>query len=54
MNQICRIFNIGYNRADSIMDELEHLGIVSPVIQGRPRSVLVDEEEVERILKNNS
>lgn len=53
MNQICRIFNIGYNRADSIMDELEHLGIVSPVIQGRPRSVLVDEEEVERILNNN-
>lgn len=52
MNQICRIFNIGYNRADSIMDELENLGIVSPVIQGRPRSVLVDEEEVERILKN--
>lgn len=52
MNQICRIFNIGYNRADSIMDELEHLGIVSPVIQGRPRSVLVDEEEVERILNN--
>lgn len=53
MNQICRIFNIGYNRADSIMDELESLGIVSPVIQGRPRSVLVDEEEVERILNNN-
>lgn len=54
MNQICRLFNIGYNRADSIMDELEKLNIVSPVIQGRPRSVLVDEEEVERILNNNN
>ena len=41
MNQICRMFNIGYNRIDSIMDELQDLGIVSPVIQGKPRSVLV-------------
>ena len=53
MNQICRMFNIGYNRIDSIMDELQDLGIVSPVIQGKPRGVLVSsEDELDQILKN--
>ena len=53
MNQIQRTFNIGYNRADDLMGQLEAMGIVSPVIPGKQRSVLVDMEELERILFNN-
>ena len=52
MNQICRLFGIGFNRADNLMYSLEQMGIVGPAIQGRPRTVLVDEEELERILNN--
>jgi len=53
MNQIQRTFNIGYNRADDLMCQLEQMGIVSPVIPGKQRSVLIDIEELERILFNN-
>ncbi len=52
-NQIIRVFGIGYNRADTIMNKLEQLGIVSAVIPGRSRTVLADVDELERILKNN-
>ena len=54
MNQMIRMFNIGYNRIDTIMDNLQNMGIVSSAIQGKPRSVLVtSEDELEQILKNN-
>lgn len=52
VNQICRLFGIGFNRADNLMYSLEQMGIVGPAIQGRPRTVLVNEEELERILNN--
>ena len=50
VNQLQRVFNIGYNRADDMMNTLEKLGVVSPAIQGKPRTVLVEMEELERIL----
>lgn len=36
-----RRFNIGYNRACRIMDELEQAGIVGPALGGKPRAILV-------------
>jgi DNA segregation ATPase FtsK/SpoIIIE-like protein len=43
---------MGFNRADNIMIGLEKLGIVSPVIPGRQRDVLVQsEEELDEILR---
>jgi len=50
VNQLQRVFNIGYNRADDMMNTLEKLGVVSPAIQGKPRTVLVEMDELERIL----
>lgn len=38
---IQRIFQIGYNRACLIMDDLEEVGIVSEVWGARPRKVLI-------------
>lgn len=36
-----RRFNIGYNRASKIMDQLEQAGIVGPALGGKPRTILV-------------
>ena len=47
---IQRRFNIGYNRAGRIMDQLERLGVVGPSHGGKPRSVLVDPMALENIL----
>jgi len=44
-----RHFNMGYNRAGRLMDELEKAGIVSQAYGSRPRDVLIqDEESLER------
>lgn len=52
MNQLQKAFGMGFNRADNIMIGLEKLGIVSPVIPGRQRDVLVQsEEELDEILR---
>jgi len=47
-----RRYCIGYNRAGKIMDQLEQLGVVGPSHGGKPRSVLVNHMQLERILKN--
>lgn len=52
MNQIQKLFKIGYNKADEWMNELQAMGVVSPVVPGRQRSVLVDIDELERLLQN--
>lgn len=48
-----RRYNIGYNRAGRIMDQMEAAGIVGPSQGGKPRQVLVDSMTLERILENN-
>lgn len=48
-----RRYNIGYNRAGRIMDQMEAAGIVGPSQGGKPRQVLVDSLTLERILENN-
>lgn len=45
-----RRYEIGYNRAGRIMDQLEALGIVGPATGGKPRNVLVDSVTLEDIL----
>lgn len=45
-----RRYNIGYNRAGRIMDQMEAAGIVGASQGGKPRSVLVDLISLERIL----
>ncbi len=47
-----RRFEIGYNRAGKIMDQMEAAGIVGPASGSKPRSVLVDPVSLERILSN--
>ena len=45
-----RSYNIGYNRAGRIMDQLEAAGIVGPASGGKPRKVLMDPADLDRIL----
>lgn len=47
-----RTYEVGFNRAGRIMDQLEQAGIVGPAQGGKPRSVLVGPMEVEDILAN--
>lgn len=47
-----RRFEIGYNRAGKLMDQMEAAGIVGPASGAKPRSVLMDPQTLERILAN--
>ena len=44
-----RRYNIGYNRAGRIMDQLEAAGIVGPASGGKPRKVLMDPMDVDQM-----
>lgn len=46
-----RRYSIGYNRAGKIMDQMEAAGIVGPSQGGKPRQVLVDSLQLERIIE---
>ena len=48
-----RRFNLGYNRAGRIMDQLEAAGIVGATMGGKPRELMIHtESELEEILRN--
>lgn len=47
-----RRYEIGYNRAGRIMDQLQAYGIVGPATGGKPRDVLVDSITLESILSS--
>ena len=49
-SSVQRTYEIGYNRAGRIMDQLERLGVVGPSQGGKPRAVLVDSMKLEEIL----
>jgi S-DNA-T family DNA segregation ATPase FtsK/SpoIIIE len=50
---IQRKFQVGYNRAGRIMDQLEAAGIVGPFEGSKARAVLVmDDIQLEQILNN--
>ena len=46
-----RRYSIGYNRAGKIMDQMEAAGIVGPSQGGKPRQVLIDSIQLERIIE---
>lgn len=46
-----RRYSIGYNRAGKIMDQMEAAGIVGPASGAKPRQVLIDSLQLERILE---
>jgi DNA segregation ATPase FtsK/SpoIIIE, S-DNA-T family len=46
-----RRLRVGYSRAGRLIDELEAAGILGPFDGSKARTVLVDEEQVERILE---
>lgn len=50
-SSIQRRYRIGYNRAGSIMDQLESYGVVGPAQGGKPRSVLMDSFALESLLE---
>ncbi|MCH5220192.1 MAG: DNA translocase FtsK [Muribaculaceae bacterium] len=47
-----RRFEIGYNRAGKLMDQMEASGIVGPASGAKPRAVLIDPATLEQILSN--
>lgn len=51
-SSIQRTFEIGYNRAGRIMEQLEAAGIVGPATGGKPRKVLISREDIERLFKS--
>lgn len=51
-SSIQRRYRIGYNRAGSIMDQLEAAGIVGPAQGGKPRAVLMDPITLDMLLEN--
>lgn len=52
INAVQKSFNIGFNRAQNIMNSLENLHIVSENQGSKPRKVLIKIDELEYILEN--
>lgn len=50
-SQLQRRYNIGFNRAGRIMDQIEAVGIVGPAQGGKPRQVLIDPMQLGAILR---
>lgn len=53
INKISKEFNIGFNRAQKIVELLSDLGVVSGNVGSKARSVLVNETELEEVLNEN-
>lgn len=51
INRIQKTFNVGFNRAQSIMQSLEDLGIVSENLGSKARNVEVDLNQLEELLE---
>jgi S-DNA-T family DNA segregation ATPase FtsK/SpoIIIE len=47
-----RKMKLGYNRAGRLIDQMESLGIVGPFEGSKARQVLVDEYQLETLLKS--
>ena len=46
-----RRYEIGYNRAGRLMDQMEHAGIVGPAQGSKPRQVLVSPMDIDQLFK---
>lgn len=53
INKISKEFNIGFNRAQKIVEMLYEMGIVSDNVGSKARSVLITIEELEEVLKGS-
>ena len=53
INKISKEFRIGFNRAQKVVEQLNELGIVSDNVGSKARSVLVNPEELKKILKES-
>lgn len=51
INRIQKEFGIGFNRAQSIMNGLEELGVVSEGVAGRQRRVLITIDELDELIE---
>lgn len=51
INRIQKEFGIGFNRAQSIMNGLEELGVVSEGVAGRQRRVLITVDELDELIE---
>ncbi len=51
INKISKRFGIGFNRAQSIVEALEEVNIVSENLGSKARDVLVSQEDIEALLK---
>ncbi len=51
INKISKQFGVGFNRAQSIVESLESIGVVSENLGSKAREVLVNKDELEAILK---
>lgn len=52
LNKITQVFGIGFNRATQIVTTLENFGIVSGNVGTKPRSVLVEFDQLEKIFES--
>ena len=50
-NRLTQVFNMGFNRTNDMLNEMERVGIVSGTVRGKQREVLVTLEELEEILE---
>ncbi len=48
-----RAFNIGFNRAVQIFDQLEEVGVIGPEMGTSPRSILMNLEQFDSYLRKN-
>ena len=48
ISMLQRRLNIGFNRAAKFVEKMEEEGIVGPYIEGKPRKVLISNENRER------
>ncbi len=52
VSMLQRRLRVGYSRAARIMDMLEEKGVVGPHEGAKPRSILIDEEDLQRIVQS--
>ncbi|HPJ23416.1 MAG TPA: DNA translocase FtsK [Bacillota bacterium] len=52
LNKITQVFGIGFNRATQIVNTLEKFGIVSENVGTKPRTVLVEFEQLSKIFES--
>lgn len=51
LNKITQVFGIGFNRATQIVNSLEKFGVVSENVGTKPRTVLVEYQELSKIFE---